>query len=248
MPQFEGKHDFNFRALYVMVSLLLILRRLGFRCHIQRFSMPNLPGPKIPFYAPFPPSKRAILDDAAAPLDRRFARVLCKDAIGLWLGFVPAPYRVSRFDDAGDPTTANNLGKLFAINEKVSANPFKFFLKPGTQIRGQKMDFSLGTSPAPADYPVKSISVWMPGHVSVQQVLFWINGGLRTYALANGSQSEALPTNMGGLTVTQSSANLELVYAVVTPNERKYNIRTPLVPDSRPMVVPARSQAPDPAP
>lgn len=201
----------------------------------------RLPGPKIPFYAPFPPSKRAIFDEAAAPLDRKFARVLCKDSIGLWLGWVPAPYRVSRFDDRGDPTTANNINKLFAINEKVSANPFKFFLKPGTQITGQKMDFSLGTESAPRLYPVKSISVWMPGHVSVQQVLFWINGNLRTYALVNGDQSEPLPSIDGGQAEGITAANLARVMAVVTPNERKYNVRTPMVPRARPMIVVPRS-------
>lgn len=210
--------------------------------------MANLPGPKIPFYAPFPASKRAILDDSAATLDRQFARVLCKDSIGLWLGWVPAPYRVSRFDDANDPTTANNIGKLFAINEKVSANPFKFFLLPGTTIRGQKMDFSLGTSPAAADYPVKSISVWMPGHVSIQQVLFWINGNLRTYTLANGTQSEPLPIIEGGQAAGITAANLARVMAVVTPNERKYNVRTPMIPRARPMVVPGASPAPSPSP
>lgn len=212
--------------------------------------MPNLPGPKIPFYAPFPASNRAILDDSAADLDRMFARVLCKDAIGLWLGFVPAPYRVSRFDDRADPNNpAKNIGKLFAINEKVSANPFKLFLEPGTIIEGAKVNFSTGTVPKKEKYPVKSISIWLPGHVTVQHVLFWINGALRTYALANGAQSEPLPQVVGGQEAAKTLENLEKVLAVVTPNERKYNVRTVMVPKSRPMVVPPQNGvAPNPAP
>lgn len=213
--------------------------------------MPNLPGPKIPFYAPFPASKKAILDNTIADLDKKFARPLCKDAIGLWLGWVPAPYRVSRFDDGGDPTTANNLGKLFAINEKVSANPFKFFLKPGTTIMGAQVNFSQGTAPEPRAYPVKSISVWLPGHVTINHVLFWLNGNLRTYRLDNGSQSEPLPEPEGGQGAEVTIDNLKKIYAVVTPAGRKYNIRTTLIPNARPMVVPpisSPSPSPSPAP
>lgn len=207
--------------------------------------MPNLPGPKIPFYAPFPASKRAMLDGSAAPLDRIFARVLCKDAIGLWLGWVPAPYRVSRFDDTEEAGLAANAGKLFAINEKVSANPFKFFVKPGTSILGHKVKFSGSVVPPAAQYPVKSISVWMPGHVTIQQVLFWINGNLRTYALAGGGQSIALPNVEGGQSVEVTNANLNKILAVVTPNERKYNVRTNLIPNARPMILPGAAPPPE---
>lgn len=208
----------------------------------------RLPGPKIPFYAPFEASKRAQADNYAAPLDKVFARVLCKDSIGLWLGWIPAPYRISRFDDKPGGTVAANAGRNFAINEQVAANPFKLFLKPGTKIRGQKMDFSLGTSPAPSDFPVKSISIWMPGHVTITQVLFWINGNLRNYTKLDGTVSQNLPPLPDGITEQTVAEHLGMVMAVVTPNERKYNVRTPLLPKARPMIIPTATPSPSPSP
>lgn len=208
--------------------------------------MPNLPGPKIPFYAPFPASKRAREDLSAATLDRQFARVLCKDAIGLFLGLVPAPYRISRFDDKPGGTVAGNNGRRFAINEQVSANPFKFFLIPGTQIEGAKVNFSTGAVPVRRLYPVKSISVWMPGHVTINQVLFWINGLLNGYT--EGGVSRILPTVQNGQPRATTEANLKRILAVVTPNERKYNVRTVMIPDARPMIDPITTPTPSPTP
>src|SRR5688500_16321954 len=154
-------------------------------------------GPKIPFYAPFAASKQLRDDTTAAPLDRKFARVLCKDAIGLWLGLVPAPYRISKFEDGPKPGVASNAGKRFAINEQVREKPFKFSLYPGTTINQAKINFSAGTVQVVKGIVAESISIWLPGHVSVTDVLLWINDNLNGYVDTTGA-FQTLPEVDGG--------------------------------------------------
>lgn len=210
----------------------------------------RLPGPKIVFYAPFPASKKAKNDTGAAPLDRLFARVLCKDSIGTFLGFGPAPYRASIFKKKATATTAPNVGKTFAINEKVSAKPFKFYLVPGTIVKGAKINYAGGIISPIVDFTPKSISVWFPGHVTVADVLFWINSGINGYQIGGTGALQLVPGQSGGAGGSQLVENLKKILAVVTPRERKYNVRTILVPNSRPMIrpLPAGTPAPSPAP
>lgn len=211
--------------------------------------IPRLPGPKIVFYAPFPASKKATADERAAPDDRLFARVLCKDSIGTFLGFSPAPYRASIFKARQTNPPAGNVGKVFAINEKVSAKPFKFYLKPGTVVPGAKIEYAAGVEQALTDYHPKSISVWFPGHVTVADVLFWINSGVQGYRVGGVGELKQLPNVTTGDGGSGSVNNLANILAVVTPNERKYNVRTILVPDARVMIHPTPAGGtPSPSP
>jgi len=207
----------------------------------------RLGGPKIPFYAPFAAAPELANDNTAAPLDRRFARVLCKDAIGLWLGLVPAPYRISTFQDGPSPGVAKNAGRRFAINEQVREKPFKFSLYPGTAILQAKINFSAGTVQVQKPIVCESISVWFPGHVTVTDILLWINNNTNGY---NSPQFGALtlPEIDGGQSRQTTIANIEKVLAVTTDSEIKYNLRTVMVPKARVMVVPGAAPAPSPSP
>lgn len=206
----------------------------------------RLPGVKFPFYLPFRASRRARNDPNATALDRLFARALMKDAIGYAFGLPAAPYRASVFDDSDAEGVATNAGRPFMINEQVSANPYRFFLIPGTQIRGAKVNYSSTSVPIPQLYTVKSVSIWMPGHVTVLQVLAWINGALNGYV--EGGAFRELPEQEGKKTEEQRREFIGRIIKVVTPNERGYNIRSQIITASRPIIVPGAAPAPAPAP
>lgn len=206
----------------------------------------RLPGVKFPFYLPFQASKRAKDDPNGTENDKTFARAVMKDAIGYAFGLPAAPYRASVFDDQNGAPVAGNAGRPFMINEQVSANPYKFFLIPGTQIRGAKVNYSSTSVPIPQLYTVKSVSIWMPGHVTVLQVLSWINGALNGYVL-NGVLKN-LPEQEGKKTEEERKEFIARIIKVVTPNERGYNIRSQIITTARPIIVPTGSPSPSPSP
>lgn len=206
----------------------------------------RLPGVKFPFYLPFRASKRARNDPNATQLDRDFARALMKDAIGYAFGLPAAAYRASVFDDQDGAPVAGNAGRPFMINEQVSAKPYKFFMIPGTQIRGAKVNYSSTSVPIPQLYTVKSVSIWMPGHVTVLQVLSWINGALNGYV--EDGQLKTLPEQEGKKTEEERREFIGRIIKVVTPSERGYNIRSQIITTSRPIIVPTGSPSPSPSP
>lgn len=206
----------------------------------------RLPGVKFPFYLPFRASKRARNDPNATQNDRWFARAVMKDAIGYAFGLPAAPYRASVFDDQDGAPVAANAGRPFMINEQVSAQPYRFFLIPGTQIRGAKVNFSSVAVPVPQLYTVKSVSIWMPGHVTVLQVLAWINGALNGYV--EGGAFRELPEQEGKKTEAERREFIARIIKVVTPNERGYNIRSQIITAARPITVPGTPPTPSPTP
>ena len=202
--------------------------------------MPQLLGPKIPFYAPLRPSKKASIDSGSSLLDRSFARILCKDSVGLFLGLVPAPYRYSRFDSKPAGAESTNDGRRFMINDKVGAKPFKLRIKAGNQIPVDGQSQGSEPEPGPTTRTVKSLSLYVPQHITVFDLIWWINNDSPSWLRLNGTAVDPLDGYQTGRGVLQ-------VLSVTTPAERKYNVRTDLIPIARPIITTAYTDI-DPTP
>lgn len=197
-----------------------------------------LKGAKFPFFAPLPASKR-MATQYAGSVNGKFARVLCKDSIGKFLALPEAGYRVGTFTDRTPTGDALNVGKRFSINEKIGENPYILHLVPGTVIEMGTYDYA---NPAQRTEQVykESVELFVPGHIPVWQMLYWISNQVRYYVGPTGN-SEDLPdyTDLDPLTK---------IAAITTPHGRKYNIRSPLIVDAKPVVLPTASPSPSPTP
>jgi hypothetical protein len=191
-----------------------------------------LRGPKLPFYAPLPASKRNrnLLDPT--DIDYNFCRIVCKDSIGNFLGLPPANYRTGIFK--GD---AANAGKRFSINEKVGAKPYTLTLKPDTHVIQGKYDWESADGHTTEAVVMKSLQIFMPSHIQVWRVLFWLTNETNYYLDDIGNQII--------LTAYTPPATLKSIFAVTTPSGRKYNLRSMLCPDAVPFFP---SPAPSPSP
>lgn len=203
--------------------------------------MPRVRGPRTAFYAPLRPSPIAVADNDAADKDKLFARIVCSDAIGKFFGLPRAPIRYSRFNSKSVVIQARNNGRRFVIQDKVGARPFKFRIKDGTQIPTDPQQQGNEPNPGPKSVSAKTISIYVPEHITVFDIIWWMNNDTGTYVQLNGTQSaklEGYETGKGAI----------LVQSVTTPDERKYNIRTDLFPEAVPIVSKPFAGTPSPSP
>ena len=187
-------------------------------------------GPKLPFYAPLPASKAQA--DALLETDQVFARVLCKDGIGAFLGLPRAQYRISTFG-AGNPDLPNlNLGARFSINEQVGEKPYLLTLKPGTQVRMGRYDWKTSTEPTSELIYMKSLQLHVPGHITVWQMMRWLTKISRN-VLVEAGVSIDLPEFPVSNTALYPNIidNYNKIISLTTPSGRKYNLRSILYPD-----------------
>lgn len=191
--------------------------------------MPRVRGPRTAFYAPLRPSATADADPDGATLDQLFCRVVCSDALGLFFGLVRAPIRYSRFDSQNLNAPAANDGRRFVIQDKVGARPFTFKLKAPTSIPADPLGSGSEPEPGPQSIPAKSVSIYMPEHVSVFDVIWWINNDTGTYVRLDGTESAKL-------TGYQEGKGALSVQRVITPDDMTYTLRTDLFPDAVPIV------------
>lgn len=194
-------------------------------------------GPKLSFHAPLPASK----DQRATGqgLDATFARVLCKDGIGAFLGLPRAAPRISNFTE-GNPDVPNlNEGARFAVNEKVGEKPYILTLAPGTVVKMARYDWSTEQPPTVQDVFMKTLQIFVPGHIQVWSMLRWLSEVANT-AIVGNQESDPLPgfpaSNAAGY--GDINANYDKIISLTTPNGRKHNIRSILYPDPVDLVVP----------
>lgn len=211
--------------------------------------MPRVKGPRTAFYFPIRPSATADADEDGATLDQLFCRGVCSDALGLFFGLVRAPVRYSRFDSVDVNNPSPNDGRRFVIQDKVGAKPFKFKLKRPQAIQTDPMSDGPGPEPGPEVIEAKTVSIYLPEHVSVFDVIWWVNNDTGTYVRLDGEESSVLEGY-------QQGAGALRVQRVVTPDERTYTLRTDLFPDAVPIVnvrytntnPPSPSPSPSPTP
>lgn len=180
-----------------------------------------LRGSKFPFHAPLPASKRNRSLLPPTDIDYNFCRIFCKDSIANFLGLPRANYRTGIFK--GD---AGNAGSRFSINEKVKANPYTLTLMPNTQVIQGKYDGEAADGATTEAVVMKSLQIFMPSHIQVWRVLFWLTNETNYYLDDEGNQII--------LTAYAPPATLKSIMAVTTPSGRKYNLRTMLFPDAVP--------------
>lgn len=200
-------------------------------------------GPKLSFHAPLPASKDQRLTGQG--LDRTFARVLCKDGIGAFLGLPRAAPRISNFTE-GNPNLPNlNEGARFAVNEKVGEKPYTITLAPGTAVKMGRYDWSTEDAPTVRDVFMKTLQIFVPGHIQVWSMLRWLSEVAPT-AIVGNTESQPLP----GFPASNSAGygniadNYKKIISLTTPNGRKYNVRSILYPDPVRLVVPPFGDGP----
>ena len=188
-------------------------------------------GPKLSFWAPLPASKEQA--DAAIENDQTFARVLTKDSHGAFLGLVRAQPRISTFGD-GNPEVENlNQGARFSINEQTGEKPFILTLKPGTQVMMGRYDWSVEAAPAAQGVYMKTLQLFVPGHITVWQMLRWLSKMSSNVLTEDGVSPplEGFPVTVPGLGYNILD-NYNKIISVTTPWGRKYNLRSILYPDA----------------
>jgi hypothetical protein len=188
-------------------------------------------GPKMSFWAPLPASKEQA--NAAIENDQTFARVLCKDAIGAFLGLVRAQPRISTFGE-GNPDVENlNEGARFSINEQVGEKQYILTLKPGTAVMMGRYDWSTEAAPTAVPVFMKTLQLFVPGHVTVWQMKRWISKMSPNVLLENGVSPplEGFPFSAPGL-YTNIADNYSKIISITSPNGRKTNLRSILYPDA----------------
>lgn len=195
----------------------------------SRLRRKPLTGPKMVYYAPLPASKRMASAAGGTDDDKNFCRILCKDAIGSFLGLPRAPHRVSTFKDKEPAGDANNVGKRFQINEKIGANPYILTLLPGTKIAMGEYDWE---KDAPATIPtpeangvyMKKIEIYVPSHIQVWRMLYWLENATNEY-IADGGGTRVLTQY-----TEAKRANLKKIISITTPTQRTYNILSIMSP------------------
>lgn len=179
-----------------------------------------LHGPKMVYYAPLPPSKAQIAKQPPGTLDAQFTRIVCKDAIGNFLNLPRAPLRVGVFKSEG----GLNAGRRFSINDSVKSSPYQLILIPGTLVEEGRLYNEDGTPNTEIKtHLVKRIIIYLPSHIQVWRILYWL-GNNATHYVDDQNNKIHLPG--------YHPQNLDKIAAVVTPRERKYQLRSSLLPNS----------------
>jgi len=193
----------------------------------------------MPFWLPLPASPRMQL---LYPNQKEglFAKILCKDAIGNFLGLPRAPFRTSTFNDVGDTTgDALNDGRVFVINEKIGAKPYILRLRPGTSIEMGNYNYN-ETNTAPVEVYKKSLSIFLNSHTQVWRLLYWLTNKANHYI----DDIKGVRTLEGYV----PNDNLGKIIGIVTPSGRTYNTTSILFDIPIGMTVPGYEAAPSPSP
>lgn len=187
-------------------------------------------GPKLPFYAPLPASKAQA--EALIETDQVFARILCKDGIGAFLGLPRAQYRISTFGEGRPDVPNSNQNARFSINEQVGEKPFLLTLKPGTVVKMGNYNWDVPGDGQAQGVNMKTLQLHVPGHVTVWQMLRWLTNISRNVLTADGASGDlpGFPVNNTAL-YSNIANNYNSIISMTTPSGRKYNLRSILYPD-----------------
>lgn len=138
-------------------------------------------------------------------------RCFIKDCIAAWLGLSIATPRVGKFSDTSN-TNQTNAQKDFAIKGQRGSYQYKILLFPATPIPVQYYDKTTGTLKAET-IPRNSFSISLSRTIAVAELRAW------------------LINNVGaGDKGTLKSEATAKIMGLVTPWDRKYIWRTPLIP------------------
>jgi hypothetical protein len=151
---------------------------------------------------------------ASNPDDVSNERCYIKDCVASFLGLEIATPRYGAFKGGESANPAQtNLGRHYAIRGQRGSYQYKILLIPGTPIAVAYYDSSTGTLQK-EDIPRNSISISLSRTVSVAELRAWLILG--TGAGGKGNLGKDVSKSIMG---------------IVTPWDRKYIWRTPLIED-----------------
>ncbi|MCT7981211.1 hypothetical protein [Laspinema olomoucense] len=169
------------------------------------------PGPLPGFYVE---AITGIAKDKTAGNLNDFTNERCyiKDCVAKWLGLSIATPRVGTFSNTGTGGQTN-AGKEFAIKGQRGSYQYKILLIPGTPIPVQYYDPATGTLKAES-IARNSFSISLSRTIGVAELRAWLINKV-------GADGKG--------TLNGDAANK--IMGLVTPWDRKYIWRTPLIPE-----------------
>ncbi|WP_254565334.1 hypothetical protein [Oscillatoria sp. HE19RPO] len=138
-------------------------------------------------------------------------RCFIKDCIASWLGLSIATPRVGEFSTTGN-TNQTNAKREFAIKGQRGSYQYKVLLIPGTPIPVKYYDSATGQLLSES-IPRNSFSISLSRTIGVAELRAWLINGVGA-GDKGAIKGETLPKIMG----------------LVTPWDRKYIWRTPMIP------------------
>lgn len=143
--------------------------------------------------------------------DANNERCFIKDCVAAWLGLSIATPRIGSFRNTGNSNQVNAL-REFAIKGQRGSYQYKILLIPATPIPVAYYDPSTGTLQQ-ENIPRNSVSISLSQTIGVAELRAWLIN-----RIGAGGVGE----------VTTEAANK--IMGIVTPWDRKYIWRTPLIP------------------
>lgn len=138
-------------------------------------------------------------------------RCFIKDCIAAWLGLSIATPRMGAFKNTGNTNQTNAL-KEFAIKGQRGSYQYKILLFPGTPIPVAYYDSATGTL-VTESIPRNSFSISLSRTIGVAELRAWLINNV----------------GAGDKGTLKSDASSKIM-GLVTPWDRKYIWRTPLIP------------------
>ncbi|MCT7959052.1 hypothetical protein [Laspinema palackyanum] len=170
------------------------------------------PGPLPGYYVE---AITGIMKDSTAqsPSDTTNERCYIKDCVASWLGLKIATPRTGQFQAGATPNpNQTNQGRSYAIRGQRGSYQYKILLIPATPIPVSYYDRTTGTLKSET-VPRNSVSISLSRTISVAELRAWL----------------ILKVGAGDTGTIKADAS-NAIMGLVTPWDRKYIWRTPLIP------------------
>ena len=147
----------------------------------------------------------------------KYERAYIKEAVGFFLSLPVAPNRTGKFGGEG-----TNVGRTFNYRKQKASKGYTLLLFPDTEIN------AFGPTKADPTFSAKtlqknSMSFSVPRTVGVSEMMAWLTNP-ETLLADLWSAMASVEGNED--TAPSSYSNYESIIALITPSDRRHNIRT----------------------